>query len=613
MSDQSVIRGALPEGTILDGRYTIERTLGRGGFAITYLCRSGAFDKYSAVKEFMPASLAHREPDGTIHPISSDDAEFFDNGLADFWGEGLRLTSCQHSNIVKVEDHFRENGSAYLVMEYIEGPTLYDYLLNAGSLDLADCIKLMRPILDALRVVHSQGLLHRDLTPNNIILRDGIADPVLIDFGAARHATGLRTASIAHVISDGYAPPEQYQQLEDQQPAVDVYAIGSVLYRCITSERPPRSIDRFNRDIIASLPDRFNGNALNLLMPKIMKALSLEPEDRQQSAEELLAEFDVIARILAILGQLDGEADDKQPTEAGLFWKLATPTTIELHGTLETADQFERLAREIHDIEPEMSVLNQTEFLTTPASSSAWPEATLQVPVSPQPSVSTDAAPSQPVEDEPTAAAPAGAETTAPSSTISEPASEAVHTPRRGKLAKTLTVAAAIALVVGAMTYFSPSILSGYPLRSSTQNPFNVAVELSKTSYDIGERFSFTVSATKECNFSVHTIDAAGAHKVHNPEVMAQFMGPQPLAAGEVRRIPVEGAPGHAEIEGPPGEYQVFAVCGRDDLAEIGLLNRRLVKAKKNSKRSFKFVVENELSETDRSKLAAASVKYTVK
>ena len=174
MSDGSEIRGALPGGTVLQDRYTIERTLGRGGFAITYLCRSGMYEKPSAIKEFLPSSLAHRETDSTVHPITPDDAEFFERGLADFIEEGRRLVQCRHPNVVQVEDHFEQYGTAYLVMEFVEGGTLYDYLLDKGSLDAPSLIQMTNPLLDALDTVHAQGLLHRDLTPNNIIDRAAV-------------------------------------------------------------------------------------------------------------------------------------------------------------------------------------------------------------------------------------------------------------------------------------------------------------------------------------------------------------------------------------------------------------------------------------------------------
>src|SRR5205823_3268058 len=120
------------------------------------------------------------------HPLTEGEKEMFSRGLLDFIEEGRRLLKCRHPNVVEVEDFFEEHGTAYLVMEYVDGETVGEHL-KKGALDGPQLVKLMLPVLDALKVVHNNGLLHRDLTPNNIILRGGdLASPVLIDFGAAR-------------------------------------------------------------------------------------------------------------------------------------------------------------------------------------------------------------------------------------------------------------------------------------------------------------------------------------------------------------------------------------------------------------------------------------------
>ena len=228
---------ALPNGYMFEG-YRVEGVLGAGSFGVTYKAREVAIDRLVAIKEYMPAGIATRDPqNSSVHPISSADEEEFEWGLERFQLEASTLVSFRHPNIVPVFRFFEANGTAYMVMEYQQGQSLSQLLMSGKKLTENEIYEIIDPLLDGLERVHMSGFLHRDIKPGNIYLRDD-GSPVLIDFGAARQALGERSRSLTRIFTPGYAPHEQYETSSNQGPWTDIYALGAVMYLLVTDTPP---------------------------------------------------------------------------------------------------------------------------------------------------------------------------------------------------------------------------------------------------------------------------------------------------------------------------------------------------------------------------------------
>ena len=227
---------ALPEGTRLE-EYRIEGVLGAGGFGITYRATDTNLHKVVAIKEYIPTDFATRAQDSTVVPHSSADAANYEWGLQRFLDEARTLAKIGYSNnpnINKVHRFLEANGTAYLVLEYVEGRTLSEVLREQGTLPAPVLERLLADVLSGLEKVHAAGYVHRDIKPANLMLRpDGSV--VVLDFGAARQAVGQRSKIVTSVLTPGYAPIEQYHtKAKDVGPWSDMYALGMVAYRCIS-------------------------------------------------------------------------------------------------------------------------------------------------------------------------------------------------------------------------------------------------------------------------------------------------------------------------------------------------------------------------------------------
>lgn len=278
---------ALPPGTILYGRYVLGRVLGQGGFGITYLAQDFQTNQIVAIKEFFPDSMATRLSTYHVRPHTGERGEHFSYGKACFLDEAKTLARFNgNSGIVGVRMYFEENDTAYLVMEYVDGVSFQKYLDNVGGrIFWNDAVEIMSPVLDALAVVHEQGIIHRDVTPDNIyITREG--NVKLLDFGAARYSLGDVSRSLDVVLKHGYAPKEQYSRRGRQGPYTDVYAACATLYYAVTGAKPNDAIERVDMDHLLS-PSAV-GVSLRVEEEQIlMKGLAVRPEDRYQSAAEL--------------------------------------------------------------------------------------------------------------------------------------------------------------------------------------------------------------------------------------------------------------------------------------------------------------------------------------
>jgi len=276
----------LEPGTLLQNTYLVGRALGQGGFGITYIGWDMQLQRRVAIKEFFPQVLASRMPGASTVTASGARAKAdFQHGLQGFLNEGRILARfSDHPCIVSVLNLFEANRTGYLVMGYLDGVTLARMLTGAGGrLPYEAAREIMMRVMDGLREVHAQGLLHRDISPDNIyITNQGLVK--ILDFGAARFEAGERSHSLSVVLKEGFAPEEQYRRSGHQGAWTDVYATGATLYKCIAGVTPPPALDRLHEDSLKSPRE------LGVTMPAaaegaLMRALALRAGDRFQSIE----------------------------------------------------------------------------------------------------------------------------------------------------------------------------------------------------------------------------------------------------------------------------------------------------------------------------------------
>lgn len=276
---------ALPPGTVLNGRYILGRVLGQGGFGITYVAQDHKTGSLVAVKEYFPDTMAARTGGPSVSAYTGQREENFLYGKECFLNEAKTLAEfIGNPNIVRVHSYFEENNTAYFVMDYVQGTSLQDYLKQRGRLSWEETKHILEPVIEALASVHSRGVIHRDVTPDNIyITNDGTVK--LLDFGAARYSLGDKSRSLDVVLKHGYAPREQYSRHGRQGPYTDVYALGATFYYCLTGRLPPDSIDRQDEDEFI-LPSSLGVKLPAKAEDALCKALAVSAQDRFQSMGE---------------------------------------------------------------------------------------------------------------------------------------------------------------------------------------------------------------------------------------------------------------------------------------------------------------------------------------
>ena len=277
----------LRKGTRLIGRYTIEGVLGQGGFGITYLGIDELHEKKVAIKEFFPQGIVTRniEYQDTVTVTFVGEKDNYEKGKERFLKEARTMAKfSKDEGIVKALDFFEINNTAYIVMEYLEGITLKQYLRENQRIAPEDLIELLVPLIESLDEIHSQGMIHRDISPDNImVLPDGRIK--LMDFGAARDYTEFGEKSLSIVLKPGYAPPEQYQTHGVQGPWTDIYALCATMYKCITGENPPDAIERVMDDSLKKISE------FGIAIPPqeeaaIIKGMSVSAKDRYQDIKD---------------------------------------------------------------------------------------------------------------------------------------------------------------------------------------------------------------------------------------------------------------------------------------------------------------------------------------
>lgn len=280
----------LSPGTLLRSHYLVGRALGRpGGVGITYLAFDTSLETKVAIKEYLPRGISGRHADRlTVGPHSEREIESFRHGLDEFLREARTLAHFDHPNIVRVRNYFEENGTAYLVMDYVEGVSLAEYVQKkGGKISEKLAVDIMMPILDGLREVHDMGFLHRDIKPQNIHI-SAAGRPLLLDFGAARFEMSQQTRDLSVLLTPGFAPWEQYHLKGEQGAWTDIYAIAATLYSLACGVVPQESSDRRLRDEVLP-PARLEPRLSESFSRAVMSGLALDPEMRPQTVHDFQA------------------------------------------------------------------------------------------------------------------------------------------------------------------------------------------------------------------------------------------------------------------------------------------------------------------------------------
>lgn len=293
----------LPVGTMLgDGRYRIEQHLASGGFGNTYIATDLKFNDHVAVKEFFMRGVTQRDDDDTVSVHLAENMPLYQEQLEKFKKEAMRLRRLNNPHIVRVQDLFEANGTAYYVMDYVKGESLAARMQRTGKpLSEAETMHYFAQVLDALQAVHAEGLCHLDIKPANIMV-DGDGNAVLIDFGASKQMAGGNATSMTNVAyTNGYAPIEQIEQdVAHFGPWTDIYALGATLYSLLNNSKPPMPSSIFADPTPykqASLP--FTANVSPATQQLILKMMTMRWNSRPQSINALRS---LVAQPIASIG-----------------------------------------------------------------------------------------------------------------------------------------------------------------------------------------------------------------------------------------------------------------------------------------------------------------------
>lgn len=288
---------ALRAGTVLNGKYMVGRVLGQGGFGITYIGWDLILERKVAIKEYYPVGQVGRNLEDGCKVLWYTSEQNRKEGMDIFLREARKMNLVDDiAQVVCVQDLFYENGTAYIVMDFIEGQTLKKYLEQHGPMHWEDARNIILPVARTMEQVHSVGLVHRDISPDNIMLTpDG--DVRILDLGAAKNLKKNSGFSSVQVAKGGFSPPEQYFQKGTSGPYTDVYALAATLYFTLTGTIPPPAIDRMDKDTLD-----WNHSALKALPPNVyhamQRAMVLRSEDRTRSMADFISQLTTVKTLL---------------------------------------------------------------------------------------------------------------------------------------------------------------------------------------------------------------------------------------------------------------------------------------------------------------------------
>ncbi len=283
--------GTLSVGTpLLHGNYVIGRVLGRGGFGVTYLAYSFERGEPVAIKEYFPTGIAMRGANNSLEPISAEKRDTFGKGAKRFYEEAETMSHFNgRRNIVSVYEFFYDNATVYYAMEYLEGCGLKDYIrMNGGRLSVPQAVRIMRAICDALQTVHGMNTLHRDVSPDNIFICNN-GDIKLIDFGSAKQLISNAQQNYSVVVTQGFAPIEQYNSDGNQGTWTDLYSLGASIYYTVTGKLPPDALKRYEN------PTLYFDPTLNIspdFIALIDRCMAFKIENRYLTAGQLKIALD---------------------------------------------------------------------------------------------------------------------------------------------------------------------------------------------------------------------------------------------------------------------------------------------------------------------------------
>ncbi|MFO1272954.1 MAG: serine/threonine-protein kinase [Rubrivivax sp.] len=284
---------ALPVGTSL-GEFEITAFVGEGGFGIVYEAYDHSLQRRVALKEYMPSSLAARTTSSQVSVKSERHRETFQAGLKSFINEARLLASFDHPSLVKVYRFWEANGTAYMVMPFLEGVTLKDCLRAMSTPpDEAWLMSVLAPVTEALVVIHHEQCFHRDIAPDNIMQLASNNRWLVLDFGAARRVIGDMTQALTVILKPGYAPVEQYAEIPGMKQGAwtDVYALAAVVHFAITGKTPPPSVGRLLNDTYVPLSQAAAGRYSPGFLAAVDRALAVRPEDRTPTIEQFREEL----------------------------------------------------------------------------------------------------------------------------------------------------------------------------------------------------------------------------------------------------------------------------------------------------------------------------------
>lgn len=273
-------------GTELLGRYVIGEVLGFGGFGITYKAWDKKFETILAIKEYYPSGIVNRNPgESEVILFTGKKKDIFDNGLVRFLDEAKNMAKfSQNNNIVNVFEYFEDNNTGYIVMEFLEGISLNNYLLKqTQKLPLDEIMTIVMSVCSALKELHAIGIIHRDVSPDNIFMCSN-GKIKLIDFGAARFSLN-EEKKMTIILKPGFAPPEQYEKINKQGPWTDIYALGATMYLLLTGTKPDESTNRKVEDKVIH-PSKLDPSIPEYISNTVMKAIALDKKNRFTSIDK---------------------------------------------------------------------------------------------------------------------------------------------------------------------------------------------------------------------------------------------------------------------------------------------------------------------------------------